>query len=93
MQKMKKIKIIAQLVILASFLCFFFLFAFSQLKEISGLNNEVAALESDIKNEEIVAQKLQDELEYSESDEFIEKVARQRLGLIKYDEIIFVVDR
>lgn len=93
MQKMKKIKIIAQLFIMASFLCFFFLFAFSRFKEISSLNNEITSLKNEIVNEEAVGARLQDELGYSQSDAFIEKAARERLGLIKYDEIIFVIDK
>lgn len=48
-----------------------------------------AELEQQIKDEEIRAEDIEKLRDYVESDEFIEKMARDKLGLVYEDEIIF----
>lgn len=46
------------------------------------LNEQLTSLEKDIKN-------LEDELELIDTDEYIEKIAREKLGYIKSNEFVF----
>lgn len=48
-----------------------------------------AELEQQIKDEEIRAVEIENLKDYVDSDEFIEKMARDKLGLVYEDEIIF----
>jgi cell division protein DivIC len=48
-----------------------------------------AELEQQIRDEEIRADDIENLKDYVDSDEFIEKIAREKLGLVYEDEIIF----
>ena len=52
-----------------------------------------AELEQQIKDEEIRAEDIEKMREYVDSDEFIEKMARDKLGLVYEDEIIFKAEK
>ena len=43
-----------------------------------------------IKEVQVENQKLEDELKKSESDEYLERVAREKLGLVKSNERVFI---
>ncbi|HHT37148.1 MAG TPA: septum formation initiator family protein [Firmicutes bacterium] len=53
-------------------------------KEIARLTNEIQALE--LRNAQI-----REEIEYHRSEEYIEKVAREELGLVKPGETRFII--
>ncbi|MCD7954801.1 MAG: septum formation initiator family protein [Lachnospiraceae bacterium] len=48
-----------------------------------------AELEQEIQDEEIRAQEIEDLSEYLNSDEYIEKLAREKLGLVYEDDVIY----
>lgn len=48
-----------------------------------------AELEQQIKDEKVRAGEIKDLKKYIDSDEYIEKIARDKLGLVYEDEIIF----
>ncbi len=50
----------------------------------SELNEEINALEDDI-------ERLHDDLEYAQSTEAIEKIAREKLKMVKPNEIIYMI--
>ena len=50
----------------------------------ADLNQEINALEDDI-------ERLQDELEYAQTTEAIEKIAREKLKMVKPNEIIYMI--
>ena len=52
----------------------------------------ISNLERDIEAERQKQLRLYEEREYMNSKEYIEKVARERLGLIKEDEILFLME-
>ncbi len=49
----------------------------------------IAALQQEIAEEEQRAEDIEEYSEYINSEEYIEKIAKERLGLINDDEIIF----
>ena len=77
------------------FLALLFLgyFGITMLKQEIKLNEqkaEILHLQEQIAETEEVNAELERLIEYTESEEFIEKVARERLGWVKKGEIIFI---
>lgn len=46
-------------------------------------------LEQQIKDEEVRAEEISDMSEYLNSDEYVEKLAREKLGLVYEDDVIY----
>ena len=76
---------------------FMLIFAFAIVFSISAnlntyraLKSEEALLKENIAAENEKTQKLYEEKEYYTSDDYIEVVARNQLGLIKPNEIVFI---
>jgi len=68
-------------------------FGITMLKQEIKLNEqraEIQHLKEQIAETEEVNAELERLIEYTESEEFIEKVARERLGWVKKGEIIFI---
>ena len=59
---------------------------FSQWIEIKKLNAERLALQDQIKNATLTIDKLNNLIEISDTDEYIESVAREKLGWVKPGE-------
>lgn len=57
---------------------------------ISGLNDKYAQYEKQLSQLQEKNAKLTSQLEQTQTDEYIEKVAREKLGLIKPGEILFI---
>ncbi len=57
---------------------------------ISSYVDESLALDKTIEENNETLQTLDEDIAYHSSDEFIEKVAREKLGLVMDDEIIFI---
>ena len=55
----------------------------------NGYRVQKEDLEQQIKDEEVRAGEIRDLQKYIDSDEYIEKIARDKLGLVYRDEIIF----
>jgi len=54
------------------------------------LNEKNAAVTADIEKQKKITEKLNTQEEYYSSDEYIEKIAREQLSLVKPNEILFV---
>jgi cell division protein FtsL len=61
-----------------------------QQKIIYSKNKELQTVQSKIEEEKKTQEELQKEKEAVNSDEYIEKVAREKLGMVKQGEKIFV---
>ncbi len=57
---------------------------------ISSYVDESIALDKTINENNEILDNLNSDISYHSSDEFIEKVAREKLGLVMDDEIIFI---
>ncbi|MDO4297972.1 MAG: septum formation initiator family protein [Lachnospiraceae bacterium] len=55
----------------------------------SAYETQKEELKQEIQDEEIRAEEIENLKEYVDSDEYIEKIARDKLGLVYDDEIIF----
>lgn len=62
----------------------------TQKLSIEKYKDEVTELETTIKKNEEIAKNISDEIENSASEEFIEKMARENLKMVKKDEIVYV---
>ncbi len=52
---------------------------------------QIADLEQEIQDEEVRAEEIKDLAEYLNSDEYVEKLAREKLGLVYEDDVIYRV--
>ena len=78
-----------KLVILVA-VCFVSIILIKQQFEINTYNNRISELKSQIEVEEKRSKDIDKKDELYASDEYIEKVARDELGLVKPDEKVFV---
>ncbi len=62
----------------------------SQQIQINSLNKEIKQLEVQIADEEKRKQELEEKMKEIDTPEYIERVARDELGLVAPDEIIFM---
>jgi len=76
--------------LLVGLLLYFGYFSWGQFKLMLELRRELSQVEQGIVAAEQHSQELTAEIEYLKSDFYIEKVARQELGLVKPGEIIFM---
>lgn len=58
-------------------------------KEIEEGQKRLTVLEQEIEDEEKRTEEIEALQEYMQSDEYIEKVAKEKMGLVKENEIIF----
>jgi cell division protein FtsB len=61
-----------------------------QMSSYNNYRDELASLEANLATERQNHQDLQDQMVYNESDAYIEQQARDQLGLIRPDEILFI---
>jgi cell division protein FtsB len=73
-------------VLVYSIFSFIIFYNFSRYKD---LKNSEALLYSKLSEEQDIHDGLQYELKYINSDDYIEKIAKQELGLIHLNEIVF----
>ena len=71
----------------------FGLIYYAQYKNYCLLNNKSNKILSDIKKESNLKKKLKKQIKSYDNDEYIEKIARDKLGLIKSDEIVFYYEK
>ena len=64
--------------------------AVGQQKMLNSKNLEMSKIENKINEETKTNEELKKEKEVINSDEYIEKVAREKLGMVKKDEKVFV---
>ena len=63
-----------------------------QLNTYVLLRGQVEDLEKQIEEEKQKKEEYSNQMEYYSTDEYIEKIAREQLGLVMPDEIVFKVD-
>ena len=68
------------------------LYSYAQYKDYLKLKNVEAEIYSFIEDEKLAQDQLEMDMQYSMTDSYIEKIARERLGLIKSTDIRFVID-
>lgn len=61
-----------------------------QMQEYRTLQNEAAELEQQIAQEQEKALDFEAQKEYYNSDSYIEQIAREQLGLVKSNEILYI---
>lgn len=89
MQKKKKLRHRLFPILLIFISGTFFFINYIQYKNYKQLNNEANKILNDIQKENNRHKKLQSQIKSYNSDEYIEQIAREKLGLIKSDEVIF----
>lgn len=61
-----------------------------QLQKRNDYDEQIKQLEYEINKQNEINEELKRQNEYQDSDEFIEKIAREQLGMIKPNEKIFI---
>lgn len=80
---------------IVGFFMIFFIFVvgicvYKQSCELYKLKTEELAISQQIESEKNKKLQLESKQSYYESDEYIEKVAREQLGLVKSGELVFI---
>ena len=73
----------------ATFLYMLYILGTQQVK-LNELNNELSCYNRDLQEEKLETEKLNDTLATLSDDEYMEEVARDKLGLVMPTEIIFM---
>ncbi|HKM40133.1 MAG TPA: septum formation initiator family protein [bacterium] len=76
--------------LLVGLLLYFGYFSWGQIKLMLELKRKISKVEQETVAAQQQFQELEAEIDYLKSDSYIEKVARQELGLVKPGEIIFM---
>ena len=72
-------------------MCGFFVAIVSvQIQRDNILDAKISALQEDINRQKEEGEALEKQIKFRDSDEFVEKIARERLNLVKPNEIVFV---
>lgn len=88
MKKKKKFRLWT-LVLIAT-ICYFLYTMYNQQIFLDERKNQTDELNKNIRNEEIKNQQLQQQKDLINTDEFAEKIARERLGYVKDGEKIYI---
>jgi len=89
MKKHKNSKLSMLIIICGVFYFLFFIFGYQQ-NLITYKNTKLKDIKLKIEEEKSISKKLLAEKSNINSDEYIEKTAREKLGMLKNDETIFV---
>ena len=87
---MKKGKTSIGIVILLIIFLYFSYIAVNQQKIIYAKNLELSRLEDKIAGEQLINEELKKQSEMIQSDEYVEKIAREKLGMVKKNERVYV---
>lgn len=89
MQKKKKVNLVL-LFIMSGLLVYFVITFTKQQEEINLIQNEMKNLQHKIEKEKETEDELLELQSIIETDEFIEKIAREKLGMVKEGERIYI---
>jgi len=89
MQKKRRINLIL-LFLMSGLLVYFVITYIGQQEEINKIENEMKALQNKIEKEKELQEELLRQQDIIETDEFIEKIAREKLGMVKEGERIYI---
>ncbi len=78
------------IVAMGIFLTFGVSILYMQYEYTLELNKKNASVLADIEKEKKVTEKINNQEKYYSSDEYVEKIAREQLSLVKPNEILFV---
>ena len=87
-KKGRRIKIGSLL--LAALIIYMSVAIISQQSKLNSLNGEIASMNEQIAEKNREVQAISDEEAMCESDEYIERTAREKLGFVRSDETVFV---
>ncbi len=79
-----------QLIIWVVVILFFAYITYFNVQKMQVIEREKLEIQDEIEAANKKTQELNQASEYIETDEFVEKVAREQLGLVMPDEIIFI---
>lgn len=86
-----KIRSNAFFILVVTAMCGFFVAIVSvQIQRDNILDAKISALQEDINRQREKGESLEKQIKFRDSDEFVEKIARERLNLVKPNEIVFV---
>jgi len=88
--KKKKSHNFLYIVVMGVFLTFGASILYMQYEYTLELNEKNASVLADIEKEKKVTEKINNQEKYYNSDEYVEKIAREQLSLVKPNEILFV---
>lgn len=89
MRKKKRLNIFI-LILMSGLLVYFGITFIRQQEEILMIQNQMRALEHKIAKEKEIHEELLEQQSIVETDEFVEKIAREKLGMVKEGERIYV---
>ncbi|HEY8499091.1 MAG TPA: septum formation initiator family protein [Clostridia bacterium] len=89
MRKKKRLNPLV-LILMSGFIVYFIVTYFRQQEEFSLIRSELRSVEYKIKQEEQLQEKLLEQQSKAGTDEFIESIAREKLGMVKPGERLFV---
>ncbi|NLY19038.1 MAG: septum formation initiator family protein [Clostridiaceae bacterium] len=89
MRKRSHINII-MLVLMSGLFVYFFATFIKQQDEISLIKAEMRSLEQKIEKEKEIQEELLEQANQIDSDEFIERIAREKLGMVKEGERLYI---
>lgn len=75
---------------MSGLIVYFVVTYFKQQDEILMIQTQIKALEHRISKEEAIQDELLEQQTIIETDEFVEKIAREKLGMVKEGERLFV---
>lgn len=78
------------LILMSGLITYFIVTYFRQQEEFSLIRSELRSIEYKIKQEEQTREKLLEQQSKAGTDEFIESIAREKLGMVKPGERLFV---
>ena len=82
-------KLLTTVLMTATFVYMLYILGTQQVK-LNELNNELSCYNRDLQEEKLETEKLNDTLATLSDDEYMEEVARDKLGLVMPTEIIFM---
>lgn len=88
-RRTERIERIVICIIMLSLLVALSIKGYMTTKKIKAYQAEITELQQDIKDEELRSGQIEEFKEYTKTDEYAEKIAREKLGLVMEDEIVF----
>ena len=89
-EDMKVLKNIVTTMMLSAFFIYMGYILVNQQVRLNQLNNEITYFDREIQEANLETEKLNDTLASISDDEYMEEVARERLGLVMPSEMIFM---
>jgi cell division protein FtsL len=77
-------------ILMSGLIVYFIVTYFRQQEEFSLIRSELRAIEHKVRQEEQTQEKLLEQQSKAGTDEFIESIAREKLGMVKPGERLFV---